>query len=834
MSGAGMDVRWAVRGKVPGQFDDYKILEDDSGGERQSEYAVLVKQLVTSNPRDPQVAELDRLPWVTVGVVEATGGAWRTALVISEWPEQEVRDHTGRIAFVSRYFDVDWAEQFQRKVTYVDLFDALVEQRPAGRTGLRCEPAPPDLRAVAATIDAFGARWLASAAAALLEGPVMLRPDQGLDTLRERLACLDAVAALLPYGYRATLTASSWTPNDSEHAIRLAFSDRPVAGRRLLRRDQQVVELIAPEARNYADRLVRQLDRLGTEPVLRHLWADDTSCNLDSADRALESLAALDRTYAVYQDLRRGLASVRDVVATLSRPEVDLARADPEHVTGLVREVLDKGADVDLQVLDRHWARSQQLRDEVFAAALSTDRVERLRALWEVAAQGGDKAVFPVYLAQHVTAERRAMVARLLATADEEAWSVELIETLLTNQRLTAMVLLEAHRTNAPATLRWWADALFSGPPLPLWAEPFPIMRSGSAQVHKDHIVLWEGEGKRTMLALLAVTAAAGSAEVFLTCRITWTTLFNQLMRADREIFDWYESINRVLPPLSPRGQAAADVLWLAGHPSLLYPPHRDTPPANLGDYYDEVRRKLEQNPHVDRIAARFAESVGTTVLTVEDVDFLFRIAAILPPASQVVLHRTIADKAAHNTSALQRRPPHEITLLCGLSENLNRAFVRERLVLLAGQQASVQDMTTACIAAQHQGVPVAEVLTHAANWRGLDDPAIAYRLVLSMYEARQRTAPDAPDVGYGLVNGVIAILDNLHYRDRGRRLAAWIPAFVDEQKRAIDAQRAQLDRQKDWLDNLGRTVKKHKTPKPERRSGKPAEHLPQTQGATS
>ncbi|OHV39892.1 hypothetical protein BCD49_09900 [Pseudofrankia sp. EUN1h] len=124
-------------------------------------------------------------------------------------------------------------------------------------------------------------RLAAGIAALLLCQPVALLGASAAgswEQVEERLGFLDAVAALLPYGQRARLVASTWADSGTEHRIRLAYTDRPRPGEAEVRfasagRPASLPGLPFPAA-DYFELLVDLRERRGlpVEQIIAHLW----------------------------------------------------------------------------------------------------------------------------------------------------------------------------------------------------------------------------------------------------------------------------------------------------------------------------------------------------------------------------------------------------------------------------------------------------------------------------------------------------------------------------------------------------------------------------------
>ncbi|WP_433222060.1 hypothetical protein [Microtetraspora malaysiensis] len=213
-----ISVEWALEGKRPGAHDDYELLSwsDDHLGpkvfeEMRSRYA-------TGLSAD--------LPQVTIAVAatrEHERVSRHIVLAIQEWSGH--RDATNRKIVYTRWFYVPYheLELAAHAVTYEALYHALA--------GLPVTPSP-SLTVQVPRFDptaGFGEEGVPgpdalSAAALLLTGkPICVVGADGVPMI-ERLRFLDTVAALLPYGMRARLTAATWTSSTVRHKIRLSFA----------------------------------------------------------------------------------------------------------------------------------------------------------------------------------------------------------------------------------------------------------------------------------------------------------------------------------------------------------------------------------------------------------------------------------------------------------------------------------------------------------------------------------------------------------------------------------------------------------------------------------
>jgi hypothetical protein len=131
----------------------------------------------------------------------------------------------------------------------------------------------------------------------LLTGKPVCVLDGDQTSLDERLRFIDTVMALLPYGFRARMTAATWTKSTYQtHRFRLYFSSAP-------RTDQQdyVVSWVAPDdvylppghAREYYDWLADKVDPITRLADLSEL-SSDLKFDNTAATKALEMANSLD------------------------------------------------------------------------------------------------------------------------------------------------------------------------------------------------------------------------------------------------------------------------------------------------------------------------------------------------------------------------------------------------------------------------------------------------------------------------------------------------------------------------------------------------------------
>ncbi|MFI5957832.1 hypothetical protein [Cryptosporangium sp. NPDC051539] len=235
MAGLPLAAGWAVLGKTPGAAGDYRILRSDRTTFTPREYLAILSRFSPGTPRPPSARPTpDALPWVSTGYAARTGRPGVLGLAVREWTRD--LDAAGRPIATTTFACVPFAMLAGHPVTYTDLYRAIraadIPSRPDGATlELRLPPLDPE--ALEAEIDRAGLDLVVDTTALLLKSPVAVLGAPPVTTeqhVSQRLAFLDAVTSLLPYGQRARLTVSTWAQADAEHRIRLAVTARTRPG----------------------------------------------------------------------------------------------------------------------------------------------------------------------------------------------------------------------------------------------------------------------------------------------------------------------------------------------------------------------------------------------------------------------------------------------------------------------------------------------------------------------------------------------------------------------------------------------------------------------------
>lgn len=206
-------------------------------------------------------------------------------------------DAVGREIVYTRYFCVPYQELVTDRVKYQEMYDAFVGFWPDGhdRSVQRFELPRANSHAGSASLPG-SQRLLAMRAAGLLltsRGVCVLGAD-GVDA-HERLAFLDGVMSLLPYGMRTRLAGATWASSTAyDLKLRLFFADARRRG------NDHVVFWHQPEHGQidhpYADQYLRWLTADTSQPETR-LTAVTDPMGFDQPEIAM-MLERLDVSYA--------------------------------------------------------------------------------------------------------------------------------------------------------------------------------------------------------------------------------------------------------------------------------------------------------------------------------------------------------------------------------------------------------------------------------------------------------------------------------------------------------------------------------------------------------
>jgi hypothetical protein len=220
--------QWALHGKAQ-DADGYRILSSSTGELGKANFSEALSRYTMAADSLPQVA----LSYLKQGTAP---GRTYLALAISRSADAQrygdavaVRDSYGRETTFTSYFCTPYDDLAKAGVPYLDLYEAF------GAITLPVADGPPlevTMTASAERKPAMEDLAMRTAVLLLSGAPVCVL---GADNTRmeERLQFIDTVMDLLPYGFRARMTAATWTKaTNKSHKFRLFFSTAPRLGPR--------------------------------------------------------------------------------------------------------------------------------------------------------------------------------------------------------------------------------------------------------------------------------------------------------------------------------------------------------------------------------------------------------------------------------------------------------------------------------------------------------------------------------------------------------------------------------------------------------------------------
>lgn len=347
---------WALWGKHPGSNSDYSILTSSSEPLTQPEFASVLTHFAPGNPPTERGLP-SSLPWVIISRVGIEGQPY-VGMAIQKSTDEV--DSAGRPISLTSYFCVPYAEISDTPFSYASLYQALVsiELPRDGRDLIRLSVPRLDPQALATDIaEDFGEPTVLTAASLLLSGPVSIIGSDG-STAHDRLRFLDAVAAMLPYGYRADYTAATWSDSGARHQIRLAFAATARADAGVIRWRSAPAGPTAGSPGEAYFRLLRQVrERRPGQGQLTELigfFARDAEPGLlDQPQRALESLREFDLPAIVLGAVLDGAAPPDDVREVFARSRITELPADGRQA--LLAELIGYGDPQDWPLIKKWW-----------------------------------------------------------------------------------------------------------------------------------------------------------------------------------------------------------------------------------------------------------------------------------------------------------------------------------------------------------------------------------------------------------------------------------------------------------------------------------------------
>lgn len=384
---------WALFSKNAGQTMDYAILDGSIGSAMAERY---IRLGLTAHTDDPAPGKPEALPWLSfVGTTEDPAAACCVMRV--DWSDR--RDGTGQAVTPTRLLLIPWPDASRTRTTFTDQARAMqlswidVNGTPGGadRDGVPLTLQTDHAAVSLAAIDHAGAEWAAATAALLLDGrQVVIAIGRTAVPMGGRLRYMDAVFALLPYAYRARLSAATWASYRVKHSIRLSFAERGVAGQTEVVTDQEPAPPQSPEAVEYL-RILRGLRDKGIPwaRIVEHLAQQGDPARCRDASEAVDVLAKLDVAASVYREVVNGRGSAVRVQQVLGALGWEGFETPPMRsaIAAFLTEAALRGDGEAQAVLVAHWAAPPVIeqRTEQIRAELATGRADTLRVWFPLA-----------------------------------------------------------------------------------------------------------------------------------------------------------------------------------------------------------------------------------------------------------------------------------------------------------------------------------------------------------------------------------------------------------------------------------------------------------------
>jgi hypothetical protein len=220
--------QWALHGKV---LDDegYHVIACSHGDLSKANFADALGRFT--------LGALDTLPQVSVSYLQpatrSPGGSY-LALAIHWFAADGQRyadgvlrfDNQGRPTAFTSYFCAPYAQLASPGITYLDMYKTFSAVTLPAKDG---PPKEVTITPAAQQVPAIDGLAMRVAPLLLTGVPVcVLGADE--TSMEERLRFIDSVMGLLPYGFRAKMTAATWTrATNRNHRFRLFFSSAPRA-----------------------------------------------------------------------------------------------------------------------------------------------------------------------------------------------------------------------------------------------------------------------------------------------------------------------------------------------------------------------------------------------------------------------------------------------------------------------------------------------------------------------------------------------------------------------------------------------------------------------------
>lgn len=782
---------WALWSKPAGTRQDYSVVACSSEPFSRADFGAIITRFAVGTP-DAMATGPDALPWIAVSWVGVDDGL-HLGIAITDKTGQA--DGVGRPITQTAYYCVPYAplaeaaRKYQAPVSYAALCEAVARHPVGPRDGrpitVALEPMSADRASDA--VRRHGGQVVAGTAALLLAGPVSVVGADG-STTRERLDFIDAVASLLPYGYRAKFSAATWSQSGTKLRMRLAFGAYPRedATTVVWRRGAEPGDTFGV-ARRYLDQLRRLTDgdgsgrsgrasaarTLSESDVVAHLAADIQPRRFEQPQDAIASLDRLDLPFRVLRTVLDGTGADLDELRQVVRLDWIKEFMAETDIAALLSELAARGEAGDWPDLRRGLTGVRDAEDRArilvaFGRRLlwsAWPEVDAVRDCLRFAAQSGfaDSALAGLVLRPDSPGGQRdglAAAADLLCEtvlagglADGAAGGGPGPDYPRTRELLAGRpVAVTEYAAAVPgagragALLRW-ADPEGTSP----YRGPFEAALGVSeGQVAPADVADLAALGIECVGALLQVASHARRLEAVLPACTRWLAQRGQLDQEEPRY--WAARLGRLDAP-SPQLRAWLDtaLLMVGGEPTGL-PPAGERESQAYGDNMGAIWKGLGNASSLfspEGCAQALAGYLDRQpwARSAEQAYAVTRLATQLSPCDrQGSLALTVASTLAATPAA--RQWEFAQNWLAWAREN-DPAAVRDRLLDALADPSSAEPgyLAELCVRACRDGIEPAAALRQLAKSGALTSAAQASQLVMGVQQGLDEAGVDEDTV---------------------------------------------------------------------------------------
>ncbi|TDD96841.1 hypothetical protein [Actinomadura rubrisoli] len=333
---ATITMEWALWSERPGARDDYTVLSCSRGKLRPGHFKRIITRFSPGTAEAP--ADLPRVTIITVDV------AHEPHIGLAIQTQSDAYDGTGRRIAPTQFFLFPYNVLEGNPLSYYNLYQALhpVSLPEAGEGSLLHVDVPGfNAATVAADLARLGAAPT-SVAARLLHKERLCVTGAEQSTTDDRLRYLDAAVSLLPYGYRAKITATTWANGATRHILRMCFSRRAgEAGMVEVPWEGSAADLPVSA---FASRLDAMLDRFEPTRVIGGLAYQTAPQMFDDPHVVYDTLGRIEKRLDREHGLRQGNPTLADL-----REWLDEGGLPDDEAEIALRKLLPKAQSKDIE-----------------------------------------------------------------------------------------------------------------------------------------------------------------------------------------------------------------------------------------------------------------------------------------------------------------------------------------------------------------------------------------------------------------------------------------------------------------------------------------------------